>query len=192
MERYGDMKNAEGYPDPTAGSVLRSVSPSIRRGDIYYIAVPYSTGHEMEKDRPGIIVSCDALNRTSPCVNVVMCSASGKREDLPEHITIRSTPVKSTAMCQHIYTVDKSRIGKKMGHITSAELEQVDIGIISALSLDFSENGGRAEQETTERAESGATDPAFQEDLRRTQIELDTYKRLYENLLDRVAVRANA
>ena len=58
----------------------------ILRGEIYYVAIPYATGHEMEKDRPAIVVSCEELNRTSPCVAVVMCSASPKKE-LPEHIT---------------------------------------------------------------------------------------------------------
>lgn len=45
----------------------------ILRGEIYYVAIPYATGHEMEKDRPAIVVSCEELNRTSPCVAVVMC-----------------------------------------------------------------------------------------------------------------------
>lgn len=49
------------------------------------------------KDRPAIIVSCDALNDNSPVVQVVYCSASPKKE-LPEHITIRSTEQISTAL----------------------------------------------------------------------------------------------
>ena len=97
----------------------------ILRGEIYYVAIPYATGHEMEKDRPAIVVSCEELNRTSPCVAVVMCSASPKKE-LPEHITIRTTPVVSTALCEHIYTVDKSRLGKFVGRCTKAEIAALD------------------------------------------------------------------
>ncbi len=88
----------------------------IRRGDIFYIAIPYATGHEMEKDRLGIVVGNDHLNNNCPVVTVVPCSASDRRE-APEHITVRSTPVPSTALCEHIYTVDRSRIGKKVGHM---------------------------------------------------------------------------
>ena len=106
----------------------------ILRGEIYYVAIPYATGHEMEKDRPAIVVSCEELNQTSPCVAVVMCSASPKKE-LPEHITIRTTPVVSTALCEHIYTVDKSRLGKFVGRCTKAEIAALDIGIMSALAL---------------------------------------------------------
>lgn len=79
----------------------------ITRGDIFYIGIPGGTGHEMLKSRPGVVISGDALNKSSTCVTVVMCSASNKR-DLPEHIVLRSTPLISTAMCEHIYTVDKS------------------------------------------------------------------------------------
>ena len=63
---------------------------AMRRGEIYWVDIPNAIGHELMKDRPAIIVSCDALNDNSPVVQVVYCSASPKKE-LPEHITIRST-----------------------------------------------------------------------------------------------------
>ena len=60
---------------------------AMRRGEIYWVDIPNAIGHELMKDRPAIIVSCDALNDNSPVVQVVYCSASPKKE-LPEHITI--------------------------------------------------------------------------------------------------------
>ena len=70
---------------------------AMRRGEIYWVDIPNAIGHELMKDRPAIIVSCDALNDNSPVVQVVYCSASPKKE-LPEHITIRSTEQISTAL----------------------------------------------------------------------------------------------
>lgn len=121
----------------------------INRGEIYYVAIPYATGHEMEKDRPAIVVSCNELNRTSTCVTVVMCSASNKR-DLPEHVLIRSTPTQSVALCEHIYTVDKSRIGKRLGACSKNEMTKVDIGIAAGLGLgayDLARQQGQKETE---------------------------------------------
>ena len=108
----------------------------MKRGDIYYIEINDEgvTGHEMMKSRPGIIVSRDDHNEAAETVQVVYCSASQHRE-LPEHVCIRSTPRPSTAMCEHIYTVDKSRLGNFVGHLTSQELQRLDIGIMVALDI---------------------------------------------------------
>lgn len=164
----------------------------ILRGEIYYVAIPCATGHEMEKDRPAIVVSCEELNRTSPCVTVVMCSASHKKE-LPEHITIRTTPVVSTAMCEHIYTVDKSRLGKFVGRCTKAEIAALDIGIMSALALGAYDLARPVEEaEDTHPVEQPF--PLVQPDMELAivQVERDTYKRMYESLLDRMTMERRA
>lgn len=107
---------------------------AMRRGEIYWVDIPNAIGRELMKDRPAIIVSCDALNDNSPVVQVVYCSASPKKE-LPEHITIRSTEQISTALCENVYTVDKSRVGRYVGRCTKREMEQVDLGLLSGLGL---------------------------------------------------------
>lgn len=107
---------------------------AMRRGEIYWVDIPNAIGHELMKDRPAIIVSCDALNDNSPVVQVVYCSASPKKE-LPEHITIRSTKQISTALCENVYTVDKNRVGRYVGRCTKREMEQVDLGLLSGLGL---------------------------------------------------------
>lgn len=167
----------------------------VSRGDLYYIDIPCSTGHEMQKDRPGVVVSCDALNRTSTCVTVVMCSGSN-HHDLPQHITIRSLPEQSTAMCEHIYTVDKSRLGRYLGRVTPIELQQIDIGLIMGLALD---DYGLASPQTAtkEQTEASSTACEVKRDydaehaatairLFQAEAERDAYHRMYDNLLDRV------
>lgn len=165
---------------------------TIKRGDIFYIRIPCATGHEIEKDRPGIVVSCDELNRSSPCVAVVMCSASNKR-DLPEHITIRSTPVQSTALCEHIYTVDKSRLGKFVGRCTKAEIAALDIGIMSALALGAYDLA-RPVEAAAEAHPIEQPFPLVQPDMELAivQVERDTYKSMYESLLDRMTMERRA
>ena len=164
----------------------------IKRGDIFYVTIPYATGHEIEKDRPGIVVSCDELNRASPCVAVVMRSASNKR-DLPEHITIRTTPVVSTALCEHIYTVDKSRLGKFVGRCTKAEIAALDIGIMSALALGAYDLA-RPVEAAAEAHPIEQPFPLVQPDMELAivQVERDTYKSMYESLLDRMTMERRA
>lgn len=138
---------------------------AMRRGEIYWVDIPNAIGHELMKDRPAIIVSCDALNDNSPVVQVVYCSASPKKE-LPEHITIRSTEQISTALCENVYTVDKSRVGRFVGRCTRREMEQVDLGLLSGLGL----------------AQYSLASPQEDEEER------DTYKRMYESLLARMTM----
>ena len=53
----------------------------IMRGEIYWVDIPNAIGHELMKDRPAIIVSCDALNDNSPVVQVVY--AQWERQVIP-------------------------------------------------------------------------------------------------------------
>ena len=113
----------------------------MKRGDIFYIEIPYATGHEMEKDRPGIVVSATAANVMRDVVQVVFCSASTQHQ-MPEHVEIHSTPRRSTAMCEHIYTVDKSRVGTYIGTATPEEMEQLEAALSKALALGAKNAGG--------------------------------------------------
>lgn len=59
--------------------VKRSTFPAnaIMRGEIYWVDIPNAIGHELMKDRPAIIVSCDELNGNSPVVQVDIALLSG-------------------------------------------------------------------------------------------------------------------
>ena len=134
------------------------------------------------------MVSCEELNETSPCVVVVMCSASNSRE-LPEHITIRSTPVPSTALCEHIYTVDKSRLGTRCGRCTGAEMAAVGIGIMAGLGMDVKGLASPVEEFSGGSTGSDQVEkiPASEE-LVRTRTERDVYRGMYERLLDSMSM----
>ena len=150
---------------------------AMRRGEIYWVDIPNAIGHELMKDRPAIIVSCDALNDNSPVVQVVYCSASPKKE-LPEHITIRSTEQISTALCENVYTVDKSRVGRFVGRCTRREMEQVDLGLASP----------QEDEEEPEPVRGDTEDGTASMTLVIAQTERDTYKRMYESLLARMTM----
>ena len=52
-----------------------------RRGEIYYInnASKEHVGSEMKKDRPAVIVSCDANNKHSDVLEVVFLTSAPKK-----------------------------------------------------------------------------------------------------------------
>ena len=150
---------------------------AMRRGEIYWVDIPNAIGHELMKDRPAIIVSCDALNDNSPVVQVVYCSASPKKE-LPEHITIRSTEQISTALCENVYTVDKSRVGRFVGRCARREMEQVDLGLLSGLGLaQYGLASPQEDEEEPEPVRGDTEDGTASMALVIAQTERDTYKR---------------
>lgn len=53
-----------------------------RRGEIYYInnASKEHIGSEMKKDRPAVIVSCDANNKHSDVLEVVFLTSAPKKD----------------------------------------------------------------------------------------------------------------
>lgn len=105
----------------------------MKRGDIYVIGIPYATGREMKKNRPGVIVSGGELDRRE-VLQAVMCSGSNEHA-LETHVWLESTPKPSRAMCEHIYTVDLSRLGKCLGHVTEEEMTEIDRALRLALGL---------------------------------------------------------
>lgn len=67
-------------------------------------------------------------------MEIVYLTMQNKAE-LPTHITITSAPEVSTALCEHIHSVDKIRLERYAGHLSNYEMEQVDVAC--AIGLDF-------------------------------------------------------
>ena len=107
------------------------------RGDIVFINndVEKVTGSEQGYSRPAIIVSNNACNKYSPVVEVVYTTTSHKKRKLPTHVYITSTPKLSTALCEAVFSVDKSRIDKTLGHCSKWEMDAVDHALKISLGL---------------------------------------------------------
>ena len=175
----------------------------IKRGDIVYVEIPYATGHEMMKDRPGVVVSNNAMNYTGQVVSLVFLTGS-QQVERPYHVTVESARSArhgaSTALCEHIYTVDKSRLGKIMGRCTKEEMDAIDNGMLMSLDLGDGKYKGPGSRVVPPPAPEAQVEGEYDisEDLLRAdlvaaeaklsaaQAELETYKRLYDRLLDRV------
>ena len=109
----------------------------MRRGDIVYIHNENgkSVGHEWTKDRPAIIVSNNKCNEYSPVVEVVFTTTSRRKHLLPTHVIMHSTPFNSVATCEAVYSVDKSRIEKVIGHCSTSEILQINNALAISLGL---------------------------------------------------------
>lgn len=111
---------------------------TVERGDIFYVESIFNEeGSEQKAGRPAIVVSNDKGNEHSPIVNVVYLTTAPKDYHLPTHVTIRSAVKVSTALCEQVTTVSKSRLGSYMSTCTKTEMEQVSNSIAIALGIDL-------------------------------------------------------
>ena len=176
-----------------------NIANNPKRGEVYFIRIPAGTtvAHEIRYSRPGVIVSTDALNSDSYTVNVVFLStAAAERHDIPadRHPLVTANKL-SAAICEQVSTVDVSRLGARICRLTDAEMQRIDSAILRCLGLYLEVmpvaangviiHGKEAEIARTDdqfsqfdREESAAVDAL--------ERELEVYKRLYAELLDRV------
>lgn len=109
---------------------------SFTRGDIYYVDASAAVGHEQQSGRPAVIVSNDKCNKHSPVLEVVYLTTAAKTS-LPTHVTIRSAPRVSTALCEQVYSVDTSRVGDFCGRCTEQELRAINTALLISLGLNM-------------------------------------------------------
>jgi mRNA interferase MazF len=149
----------------------------MRRGDIYIVKNNRpTTGHEMAKSRPAVIVSADELNNTSEVVEVVYLTTQPKKE-LPTHASLSSTGRESTACCEQIDSVAVQRLGHFCGHCTDDEMEAIDDALLASLGLSLP---NLAETDMTKMllARCG--------DLDRIKAERDRYAKMVDLLLEAI------
>ena len=107
------------------------------RGEIYYIErIPAQTvGSEQQYGRPAVIVSNDMCNTYSTTVEVVYLTTQPKN-DLPTHVTIRSSTKPSIALCEQIHTIDVKRLGDYVAICTESEMNAIDAALMISLGID--------------------------------------------------------
>lgn len=111
----------------------------IKRGEIYWIRGTRTEGSEQggSKYRPGVIIQNDIGNAHSPTVIVAMMTDGGKRW-LHTHVAVE--PVgrlykPSVVLLEQICTVDRRRLGNKIGRLPDYVLREVDEKIKVSLGL---------------------------------------------------------
>ena len=142
----------------------------MKRGEIYYIARRETIGAEIAKARPGIIVSSDALNANSEVVMIVYLTTQPKRE-MPTHVTIESSGLRSTAICEHIDHVSKMLVGDYCGTCSDEEMDAINLALLAALGIELSELD---DVEETHRDDT---------ELVKACAERDVYKALVDKLI---------
>ena len=104
----------------------------IKRGEIYYIeSGTGAIGHEQHANRPAVILSDYPDDR----IVTIVYLTTKEKADSPLHVSVKSSAKNSTAICEQVTTVDKSRVKSFMGVCSKDELAAIEAGVLSWLGL---------------------------------------------------------
>lgn len=106
----------------------------MQRGEIWWVEFDHAVGSEIRKTRPAVIVSNDSANRNlSRLVVVPLTSNTGRQ--YPGEAVVTAGGQSSKAMADQIMAADKTRLTRKMGGLSKADMLAVEDAIKVHLGL---------------------------------------------------------
>ena len=119
---------------------------TVKRGDIYYADLSPVVGSEQGGVRPVLIVQNDVGNRYSPTVIAAAITSRLGKNRMSTHIDVSADRVgltkDSVILLEQVRTIDKKRLGEKMGHLDEETMNAVNNAISVSLGLGQPGGGG--------------------------------------------------
>lgn len=106
----------------------------MRRGEVWWVNFDPSQGVEIQKCRPAVIVTVNALNKARGTVVVVPLSTSAQPRP-PIVIALPSAGTKSVAVCDQLCAADKSRFGRKICDLSANDMNLLNESLKTVLGL---------------------------------------------------------
>lgn len=106
----------------------------MQRGEVWWVNFDPSEGTEIQKCRPAVILTVNALNRARGTVVVVPLSTSARPRP-PLVVAMPSAGVRSVAVCDQLCAADKRRFGKKLGELSRRDLNVLNESMKIILGL---------------------------------------------------------
>jgi len=106
----------------------------MNRGELWWVDFDPAIGSEIRKTRPAVIVSNSAANPYLSRVTVVPMTSNTARP-YPSETLVIVAGKKAKAMANQIATVDKSRLRKRIGILSPADMRAIETIIRIHLAL---------------------------------------------------------
>ena len=95
----------------------------IRRFDVHLINLDPTIGHEIKKTRPCLVISPDEMNRHIG--TVIVAPMTTKSHDYPTRVPCEFQGKRGQVVLDQIRTVDKIRLVKRLGTLSSSTQDNV-------------------------------------------------------------------
>lgn len=106
------------------------VSVPIRRGEVYLVELNPTRGREIRKTRPCLVVSPDELN--AHMGTFIVAPLTTGSHPYPFRVPCRFAGKDAHVVLDQVRTVDRERLGKRLGTVTAVTLTKV-LGVLQAM-----------------------------------------------------------
>lgn len=174
------------------------------RGEIYWVKFGDSMGSEVMAGRPGVIISSDKGNNSSPCVCVAMMTTQQKNLSINVYTCVNGT--RRWVLCNQILTVDKTRLNRYEGKLSPREMKELDDALEEVFDLGYTDEAALKAKDSeiadlgvqindlkTEMAGAAAEVSKRDEEIASLKMEIEMWQKCYGRCMDMlVDVKVNA
>jgi mRNA interferase MazF len=110
-----------------------------RRGEVYWVRLDPTVGTEIGKTRPAVVVSNDIGNQYAGRVIVAPMTSGGVERVYPFEVRVDAGEAglteRSKVALDQLRSVDKSRLGRRIGVLSTTRMSEVDDAIRLSLAV---------------------------------------------------------
>ncbi len=110
-----------------------------KRGEIYYADLDPVFGSEQGGRRPVLIIQNDLGNQHSPVVIVASVTSTQAKSARPIDVVLTAGTAglakQTRILLNQLRTIDKRRLGRYVGQLDDAQMQQVDHALMQSLGL---------------------------------------------------------
>src|SRR2546422_9753115 len=110
-----------------------------RRGEVYLVGFDPTTGAEIKKTRPAVVIQNDIANEVSPTTIVAAITSKLHYEDDPATVIVEGREgglhQRSVILLSQLRTVDRRRLVHRIGVLRAQTMARVDRAIVVSLGL---------------------------------------------------------
>lgn len=112
----------------------------IKRGDVFLAKLDPAQGAETNGEHPVIVMSRDAINKSSPIIIVVpVTGRENKKTIYPSHVILKAgeggLTKESVALGEQVRAINTARFVKQLGHLAPHSVTAVGAALKIALDL---------------------------------------------------------
>jgi mRNA interferase MazF len=114
----------------------------MRRGEIFWASLSPRSGSEQQGRRPVIVVSNDGFNEVPTWRSIIVVPVTSSSRQARRGPTVVPLPPKisgltghCSAICHQITTLDRGKLGQRIGVLSAEGMTRIEAGIAAACDL---------------------------------------------------------